>query len=430
MTTDRQRNSSAPARRVEREAQRIRPGEINLERPIHPDRDPRQLAALRRGRLARLQATMRSHGMPVCLLFSPANIRYATGTDVMGVWSATTFARHCVVPASGYPVLFEYPGSIHVSERLVDDVRPAREWQFKVPSAEGPARAWAREIGSLMAELGLARERLAVDMLDAPGFLALGAEGIELADAGPVTLEAREVKTDEELEVVRLNGMLGDEMLAELEAAIQPGVREYELLAVLSHALLRRHGEFLSTRLLASGERTNPWMHEAHGRVVHEGEMVALDTDAHGYEGYVIDLSRGFLCGDGSPDREQRDAYRAAFEVVQGMTDAVRAGMTFWELANAAPELDERYREQRYASLGHQAGLEIEGPDIPYPDEADSWTSELAERTLRPGMVLSLQCYAGAVGASAGVKLEDQVIVTDEGCELMCRYPYDERLLL
>lgn len=429
MTTDRQRTASAPARRVDREAQRIRPGEINLERPIHPDRDPRQLAALRRGRLARLQATMRSHGMPVCLLFSPANIRYATGTDVMGVWSATTFARHCVVPARGYPVLFEYPGSIHVSERLVDDVRPAREWQFKVPSAEGPARAWAREIGSLMAELGLARERLAVDMLDAPGFLALSAEGIELADAGPVTLEAREVKTDEELEVVRLNGMLGDEMLAELEAAIRPGVREYELLAILSHALLRRHGEFLSTRLLASGERTNPWMHEAHGRIVHEGEMVALDTDAHGYEGYVIDLSRGFLCGDGSPDREQRDAYRAAFEVVQGMTDAVRAGMTFWELANAAPVLDERYREQRYASLGHQAGLEIEGPDIPYPDEADSWTSELAERTLRPGMVLSLQCYAGAVGASTGVKLEDQVIVTDEGCELMCRYPYDERLL-
>jgi Xaa-Pro aminopeptidase len=429
MATDRRRSVSAPARRAAREARRIRPDEIDLERPFQPDLDPRQLAALRRGRLERLQATMRSRGTAICLLFSPANIRYATGTDVMGVWSATTFARHALVPADGEPVLFEYPGSMHVSERLVGDVRPAREWQFKVPSAEGPARAWAREIGAVMAELGLAGERLAVDKLDVPGFLALGAEGVEVADAGPVTLEAREVKTEEELGVVRLNGTIGDEMLAELEAAIRPGVREYELLAALSHALLRRHGEFLSTRLLASGDRTNPWMHEAHGRVVRAGEMVALDTDAHGYEGYVIDVSRGFLCGDGPPDREQRDAYGAAFEVVQGMADAVRPGMTFWELANAAPELDERYREQRYASLGHQAGLEIEGPDIPYPDEADSWTPELAERTLRPGMVLSLQCYAGAVGGSAGVKLEDQVIVTDHGCELMCRYPYDERLL-
>jgi Xaa-Pro aminopeptidase len=260
----------------------------------------------------------------------------------MGVWSATTFARHCVVPAHGDPVLFEYPGSMHVSERLVRDVRPALEWQFKVPSAEGPARAWAREIGGVMAQLGVAGERLAVDKLDAPGFLALGAEGVEVADAGPVMFDAREVKTDEELGVVRLNGTIGDEMLAELEAAIRPGVREYELLAVLSHALLRRHGEFLSTRLLASGERTNPWMQEAHGRVVREREMVALDTDAHGYEGYVIDLSRGFLCGDGPPDCEQRDADRAAFEVVQGMADAVRSGITLWELANAAPELDER----------------------------------------------------------------------------------------
>jgi Xaa-Pro aminopeptidase len=110
------------------------------------------------------------------------------------------------------------------------------------------------------------------------------------------------------------------------------------------------------------------------------------------------------------------------------MTDLVRPGMTFWEFSNAAPTLPERYRHQRYASLGHQAGLEVEGPDFPYPDEAERWTPALAERTLRPGMVLSLQCYAGAVGGSTGVKLEDQVIVTEDRCELMCRYPYDPRL--
>lgn len=248
-------------------------------------------------------------------------------------------------------------------------------------------------------------------------------------DAGPVTMDAREIKTDDELDVVRVNGRIGDEMLAELEESIRPGMREYELLAVLSHALLRRHGEFLSTRLLVSGPRTNPWMHEAHDRIVREGEMVVLDTDAHGYEGYLIDISRGFLCGDGSADAEQRDTYTAAHEVVQGMTDEVRPGVTFWELSNAAPKLPERYLAQRYASLGHQAGLAVEGPDIPYPDDVESWTSALAAHTVRAGMVLSLQCYAGAVGGSTGVKLEDQVIVTDDGCELMCRYPYDQRLL-
>jgi Xaa-Pro dipeptidase len=372
---------------------------------------------------------MRAHGTAVCLFFAPANIRYATGTDVMGVWSATTFERHCLVPAEGDPVLFEYPGSMHVSARVVRDVRPAREWQFKLPDAGAPARAWAGEIMDAAAELGLAGEPLAVDRLDTPGFSALLDAGVELADSGPVTMDAREVKTPEELEVVRRNGTIGDEMLAELEAAVRPGVREYELLAVLSHALLRRHGEVLSTRLLVAGRRTNPWMHEAHSHEVADGELVVLDTDAHGYEGYVIDISRGFLCGDSAPSAEQRDTYKAAFEVVRAMTEAVRPGMTFWELAVAAPELPERYRAQRYASLAHQAGLEVEGPDIPYPDELALWTDALRDRTLRPGMVLSLQCYAGAVGGGAGVKLEDQVIVTADGCELMCRYPYDGRLL-
>lgn len=428
MTGDQDWAASTGERLAARDSERIRPREIDLERPFRPDLEPEALNALRRSRLARLQAAMRAQEVAVCLFFSPANIRYATGSDVMGVWSATSFARYCIVPALGDLMLFEYPGSIHVSRRFVSDVRPAREWQFKLASQADEARAWAREVRGVLAELGLGGERLALDKLDTDGFLALAAEGIGVRPAAAVTLAAREIKTAEELEVVRLNGTIGDEMLAELEAAVRPGVREYELLAVLSHALLRRHGDFLSTRLLASGPNTNPWMNEAHERVVERGEMVVLDTDAHGYEGYVIDLSRGFLCGD-RPSVEQRDSYRAAFEVVRGMTDNVRPGMSFWDFATAAPQLPERYRAQRYASLAHQAGLEVEGPDIPYPDEAASWTPELAERTLRPGMVLSLQCYAGAVGASTGVKLEDQVIVTEGGCELMCRYPYDERLL-
>ena len=86
--------------------------------------------ALRAGRLARLQQMMRKHDMPVALFYNPANIRYATGTEVMGVWTGTTFARYCLVPAEGKPVLFEYQNSMHVSEKILDDVRPASGWQF------------------------------------------------------------------------------------------------------------------------------------------------------------------------------------------------------------------------------------------------------------------------------------------------------------
>src|SRR5688500_16631445 len=128
---------------------------------------------LRAGRLARLQEMMKRDGIPVCLFFNPANIRYATGTDVMGVWTAGTFARYCVVPAAGRPILFEYKGSIHVSQKIVEDVRPAYSWQFGGHQSWPKVQEWAGEVRSVLAELGLEGEPLGVDRLDTPGFLAL-----------------------------------------------------------------------------------------------------------------------------------------------------------------------------------------------------------------------------------------------------------------
>jgi Xaa-Pro aminopeptidase len=385
-------------------------------------------ARLRAGRLARLQAAMRRHGLPVCLFFNPANIRYATGTDVMGVWTAGTFARYCVVPAEGEPVLFEYKGSVHVSRRLVRDVRPAFTWQYGGLAGADKAREWARSVKAVLGELGLEREPLAVDKCDAFGFLALQAEGIRLADPSPATVDAREVKTAEEVELFKLNGGIGDAMLTAFEAAIRPGVREYELLAVLSDTLLRHHGEFLFTRLVASGTNTNPWMSEAHDKVVMPGDLVGIDTDANGYEGYVIDVSRTFLCGDEATP-EQKEAYRVAYDCVTGMLDLVRPGLTFAEFAEKAPRLPEAYRALRYPAMVHQAGLEDEGPGIPYPDDERGPRRIMPERELRENMVLCLECYAGKEGAPFGVKLEDQVLVTRDGAALLCTFPYDAKLL-
>jgi len=385
-------------------------------------------AELRRGRLARLQAMMKRHGLPVCLLYGTANIRYATGVDVMGVWTAGTFARYCVVPAEGAPVLFEYKGSLHVSQKLVRDVRPAFTWQFGGTESAAKAREWARSIRAVLRELGLEGEPLAVDRLDTIGFLALQAEGIRLVDSSPATVDAREVKTPEEIQLMILNGGIGDAMLAEFEAAIRPGIREYELLAVLSDALLRRHGEFLFTRLVSSGTNTNPWLTEAHDKIVQPGDLVGVDTDANGYEGYVIDVSRTFLCGD-TPTPAQREAYRVAYDAVTGMRAELRPGLSFAQFAARAPRLPEPYRAQRYPTMAHQAGLEDEGPGIPYVDDDRGPRRILPDREIKPGMVLCLECYAGRSGAPFGVKLEDQVLVTEGGAELLCTYPYDAKLL-
>ena len=226
-----------------------RPRISNLRVPNVSEID---MGALRRGRLARLQAEMKRYDLPVCLFYGTGNIRYATGVDVMGVWTAGTFARYCLVPAEGAPVLFEYKGSVHVAQKLVQDVRVAYGWQFGGSESAPKAREWAQSLRAVLREMGLDRERLAVDRLDTIGFLALQAEGFQIVDASPATVDAREVKTPEEVQLMALNGGIGDAMLAEFEAAIRPGIREYELLAVLSDSLLRRHGEFLFTRLVAS----------------------------------------------------------------------------------------------------------------------------------------------------------------------------------
>lgn len=393
-----------------------------------PNLNEIDFARLRAGRLARLQLMMKRHDLPVCLFYNPANIRYATGTDVMGVWTAGTFARYCVVPAEGAPILFEYKGSIHVARKLVGDVRPAYTWQFGGSEAREKAREWAASVRSVLKERGLERARLAIDKLDTLGFLALQEEGLSIADASPATVDAREVKTPEEIALCTINGAIGDAILAEFEAAVRPGIREYELLAVLANALLKRHGEFLFTRLVASGTNTNPWMSEAHDKLVMPGDLVGVDTDANGYEGYVIDVSRTFLCGD-TPSPEQREAYRVAYDCVTGMVELVRPGMTFEEFARRAPKLPEAYRAQRYPTMVHQAGLEDEGPGIPYPDDDRGPRRIMPQREIKEGMVLCLECYAGKVGAPFGVKLEDQVLVTRDGARLLCTYPYDAKLL-
>jgi Xaa-Pro aminopeptidase len=393
-----------------------------------PNPNEIDFAQLRAGRLARLQTMMKRHDLPVALFYNTANIRYATGADVMAVWTAGTFARYCIVPAEGAPILFEYKGSMHVSRKVVGDVRPAYTWQFGGLAARDKAREWARSIRATLSELGLEHERLAVDKLDATGFLALQDEQIPIVEVLPATVDAREVKTPEEIQLFAINGGIGDAILGEFEAAIRPGIREYELLAVLSDALLRRHGEGLFTRLVSSGTNTNPWLTEATDKIVLPGDLVGVDTDANGYEGYVIDVSRTFLCGD-DPTSEQKEAYRVAYDCVMGMHELVRPGITFEEFARKAPRLPEAYATQRYPTMVHQAGLEDEGASIPYPDDTHGPRRIMPQRELKENMVLCPECYAGKVGAPFGVKLEDQVRVTRNGPELICAYPYDSKLL-
>ena len=411
-------------------------GDPNRHRSAEPHRQMMRIptmadidfVALRRERLERLQAMMRKRDIPIALLYSPANIRYVTGVDVMGVWTATTFTRCCFVAAEGEPILFEYRNSMHLAERHVKDVRPHRSHQFMGHQGYGLAREWAEGVKDVMREMGCAGEPLAVDKLDGNGFRALVDFGVEITDPTPATVDAREVKTPQEVNLMLVNGTIGDAMMADFEAAVRPGIREHELMAVLNESLFRHHGEFMFTRLIASGTNTNPWMSEAHDKLVQPGDLVGIDTDANGFEGYVIDFSRTFLCGDTATEG-QKEAYRIAYDCVNGMRKLMKPGMTFEEFARAAPRLPPGYRNLSYAVMAHQAGLEDEGPGIPYVHEDSAGDKAMPERELQENMVWCLECYAGKDGAPYGVKLEDQVLLTRDGALPLMTYPFEAKLL-
>jgi len=313
---------------------------------------------------------------------------------------------------------------MHLFRGFEADVRPMHAWEFYDDTATH-ARTFALEIAAALRELGVAGSRLAVDRLGTPGYLALEREGIEMIDSAPITIAAREIKTPEEIALLELNGGILMEMLANFERAISPGVRERDLLAVLADTLLRRGGEHLATSTVCSGPNTNPWRAEATARVVEPGDLLYVDTDAIGVEGYFFCVSRTFLCGDVRPTPAQREAYRTAHDWLMGLRELIRPGITCRELAEKAPRLPAKFMRQRYEVMIHGIGLEEESPSVAYPGDPQP----NGDRVLQENMVLVAELYCGEVGGRDGVKLGDQGVVGSDGLKILAPHPYCDGLL-
>ncbi len=380
--------------------------------------------ALRLERLARLQTAMRRHDVEVCVLFNEPNIRYATGASAMPVYAMSTFVRCAVVPQEGTPILFEHANSMHRSALRAPDVRPMHAWEF-YDDPRSEADAWAEETLAAIKELGSTGEIVAVDRLGAPAYVALEHRGVAIRDSAPVTQEARRIKTPQELRLLDGNASMVMDMLAAFEGAIAPGISERELLAVLTDVMVRGGGEYLATTTVCSGPHTNPWRAEVTDRRLEVGDLVYVDTDTVGIEGMFFCVSRTFPVGDAAPEPEQRDAYRSAHDWLQGMEALVRPGISCAELASLAPPIPERYLAQRYECMIHGIGLEEENPSVCHPQDRQSNPDTVIEED----MALVIELYAGEVGSEHGVKLGDQVVVTNEGCRVLCPFPFSASLL-
>src|SRR5262245_51503772 len=282
---------------------------------------------LRRERLAKVQHEMAARGVGALLLTNPVSIRYATGVSIMPLWTAVNLAHYVLIPAEGDPVIFEYSLARFRVDPLWAGARPAYFWQARFADQFAGERSgqWAGEIKDVLKGWGLAGEQLGIDILDFNGFTALREQGLKLTDADELIQAARIIKTADEIELLKQSAAVCEAALHDLEQAIRPGVTENELLGVFWHKMLSLGGEHCSTRLLASGHKTNPWFQEAGSKMVRPGDLVAIDTDMIGPEGYLCDISRTFLCGDRATPAQQ-EAYRVAHDFIQGTIELCTPG--------------------------------------------------------------------------------------------------------
>jgi Xaa-Pro aminopeptidase len=200
----------------------------------------------------------------------------------------------------------------------------------------------------------------------------------------------------------------------------EPGRTEQELWAELHFENSRSGGEWLETRLLTCGPRTNPWYQECSDRVCQQGEMISFDTDLIGPYGYCADLSRSWTCGHTRMSDKQAEIYRVAVAQINHNLSLVKPGVSFREFNEKSWQIPDQYLPYRYSLAAHGVGLADEWPVVPlHPDFEFAHGGQFEKN-----MVICVESLIAEKG-SESVKLETQVVITEEGIERLDSFPFE-----
>ncbi len=388
------------------------------------------LERMRRTRLQRIVDQLNARQYDGVLLFDPLNIRYATDSTNMQLWVAHNPARACFVSAAGDLILWDFHGCDHLSAHLnlITDHRHGAGFFYFVAGDQEPrlASEFATDVDQVMQQYCGSGRRLAIDKIEISGLEALQQRNFSIQNGQQLMEHARLVKGIDEINAMRCAVATCEIAIEQMHRQLAPGIAEVELWSVLHGENIARGGEWIETRILNSGPRTNPWMQEAGPREIQNGDLLAFDTDLIGPYGMCCDMSRTWYCGDGTPATEQQHLFQVAHDHIMTNAELLGPGVSFKELAEKGQRLPEKYRAQRYGVMMHGVGLCDEFPAIYYPED---YIEGAFDYVLEPGMMICVEAYIGAVGGQNGVKLEDQILITDSGHEWMTHYPYDEKLL-
>ena len=387
-------------------------------------------ARLRAHRLARAKAELARSELGALLLFDPNNLRYVTSTAI-GTWERDKNIRFALVFREDDPILWDF-GSAARHHQLYCPWLPESSWRAWVPPMRGAMPdetgipdALAELIWTELHERGLDTEPLGIDVPDMTTLLALQRKGLEIADSQPVMLAARKIKSSDELALLDQAAGIVDAAYEEIYRMLRPGIRENEVVAAAMRILFELGSEHVEAINAISGDRCNPHPHTFSDRLLRPGDQAFFDI-IHSFMGYRTCYYRTFNVGYATP--AQLDAYKQCREWLDDAIDQVRPGVTTDKIAAVWPTAKEIGMKDERAAFGLQFGhgLGVGLYEAPMISRLHSFEDPVE---IEVGMVFALETYCAAGDGRSAARIEEEVIVTPQGPEVITRFPADELLV-
>jgi len=396
--------------------------DVDWEERVNIDR-------LRRERLDRIKVALKKSELGALLCFDMNNIRYITATHI-GTWAMDKLVRFSLLPQDDEPILWDFGSAARHHQIYCPWLgERSRAGISTLRGATHPGSALATDVAKKI-KLELEKRRLqnepvGVDVIEMPVLFALQAEGIKVVDGQQLMHEARKIKTQDEITLLNTACMMVDSAYDELYRFMKPGVRENECVGVVSKVLYDLGSEHVEGVNAISGERCSPHPHVYTDRVLRPGDPAFFDI-LHSYNGYRTCYYRTFAVGSASA--AMVDAYKRCRDYMDAAISIVKPGITTADVVKLWPKAEEfgfANEEAAFAlQYGHGVGLSIwEKPIFSRLVSLDH--PEIIEE----GMVFALETYWPASDGWSAARLEEEMVVTKDGCEVITRFP-SEKLLV
>ena len=398
------------------------PGRMNVDFEERVD-----FTRLRAYRLARAREALDASELGAVLLFDINNIRYVSAT-MIGEWARDKVARYALLTRGGEPIVWDFGSAARHHQLHSPWIRPENSRAGMLglrgavaPDAELIARAVA-EIQSELAAAGVASMPLGVDIAETPMLLELLSAGVEVRDAQQVMLDARLIKSADEIALLSTAAAMVDGVYQDIAEALKPGVRENEIVALANKRLYEMGSDDVEAINAVSGERCNPHPHNFSDRLIRPGDQAYFDI-IQSFNGYRTCYYRTFAVGRSTP--AQRDAYARAREWIDAAIEIVQPGTTTDQIARLWPEATDFGFASEMAAFGLQFGhgLGLGLHERPIISRLNSLDHPIE---LREGMVFALETFCPATDGQSAARIEEEVVVTSSGCSVLTLFPAEE----